>query len=136
MKTINSLSGGKTSSYMAAHYPADYEIFALVTLEDTNCTPKDLGLVKKVSDKIGRQFIATAEDDKTLVVMLELEQKIGREIKWVTGISFDALNKKRKALPNRMWRYCTTELKMRPIFDWWLQNISEKVPKNDPYTIF
>jgi hypothetical protein len=130
MKTINSLSGGKTSSYMAAHYPADYEIFALVTLEDTNCTPKDLGLVKKVSDKIGRQFIATAEDDKTLVVMLELEQKIGREIKWVTGISFDALNKKRKALPNRMWRYCTTELKMRPIFDWWLQNISEKVHMN------
>jgi hypothetical protein len=130
MKTINSLSGGKTSSYMAAHYPADYEIFALVTLEDTNCTPKDLGLVKKVSDKIGRQFIATAEDDKTLVVMLELEQKIGREITWVTGVSFDVLNKKRKALPNRMWRYCTTELKMRPIFDWWLQNISEKVQMN------
>lgn len=29
MKTVNSLSGGKTSSYIAVHYPADIEVFAL-----------------------------------------------------------------------------------------------------------
>jgi hypothetical protein len=30
MITVNSLSGGKTSSYLAKHYPADYNLFALV----------------------------------------------------------------------------------------------------------
>lgn len=34
MKTVNSLSGGKTSSYIAVHYPADYDIFALVKVKD------------------------------------------------------------------------------------------------------
>jgi len=29
-----------------------------------------------------------------------------------------------------MWRFCTTELKMRPIFDWWYKNINEKVEMN------
>lgn len=133
MKTINSLSGGKTSSYMAVHYPSDYEIFALVTIDDHKCTPKDAKLVQMVSDKLGKQFIATAEDDKTLVVMLELEQKIGREILWVSGNSFEQVNKKMTGgggLPNMMWRFCTTELKMRPIWDWWYLNIGEKVKMN------
>ena len=30
--TVNSLSGGKTSSYIAANYPADYNVFALVRM--------------------------------------------------------------------------------------------------------
>ena len=34
MKTVNSLSGGKTSSYIAIHYPADYNVFALVHSDD------------------------------------------------------------------------------------------------------
>ena len=33
MITINSLSGGKTSSYIAANYKADYDVFALVRIE-------------------------------------------------------------------------------------------------------
>ena len=53
MITINSISGGKTSAYMATHYPADYELFALVLIEDINCKPKDQSLIKVVSDKIG-----------------------------------------------------------------------------------
>ena len=53
MKTINSLSGGKTSSYLAVHYPADYNIFSLVRIEDKRCTQKDLKLVQLISDKIG-----------------------------------------------------------------------------------
>ncbi len=133
MKTINSLSGGKTSSYMAAHYESDYNIFALVTIEDINAMPKDKSLVKKVSDKIGKDFIATAEDDKTLIVILELEQYIGKEIVWVVGDTFEKVNRRitgGKGLPNQMWRYCTTELKMRPIFDWWFANINEKVEMN------
>jgi len=130
MKTINSLSGGKTSSYMAVHYPADYNLFSLVTIEDLKCTPSDKGLVKIVSDKLGKEFIATAEDDKTMIAMLKLEQIIGKEIKWVSGKTFEQVNKKAtggKGLPNQQWRFCTTEMKMRPIFDWWFNNIGEKV---------
>jgi hypothetical protein len=127
MKTVNSLSGGKTSSYMAVNYPADYEVFALVTIEDVNCRPKDEAFIKFVSDKIGKEFIATAESDLTLKAMIDLEQKIGKEIIWVTGKTFEGLNKSRKSLPNMQWRFCTTEMKMRPIWDWWFKNIGEKI---------
>lgn len=130
MYTINSLSGGKTSSYMAYHYPADYNIFALVTIEDYKCSPKDKKLIQLVSDKIGKEFIATAESDITLYAMVDLEQMIGKEIIWVTGNSFEQVNRKAtggKGLPNQQWRFCTTEMKMRPIFDWWFKNINEKV---------
>ena len=127
MKSINSISGGKTSSYMAVHYPADYDVFACVLIDDANCTPKDAGLVRVVSDKLGRDFIATAESDATLRVVLDLEQLTGRPVTWVSGISFDALTAKKKALPNKAWRFCTTEMKMRPIWDWWYKNIGEVV---------
>lgn len=111
---------------MAVNYPADYNLFALVTIDDPSCSPAEW-IVKKVSDKLGKEFIATAEDDKTLIAMFDLEQKLGKEINWVSGISFDKLNAKRKAVPNKMWRFCTTEMKMRPIWDWWYQNVNEKV---------
>ena len=127
MKTINSLSGGKTSSYMALNFTADYEIFSLVTIDDERCKPKDKGLVKFVSNKIDKEFIATAEDDLTLKVIIELEQLLGREIIWVSGKSFDSVIKKASIVPNSLMRFCTTEMKIRPIFDWWFKNIGEKV---------
>jgi hypothetical protein len=128
MKTINSLSGGKTSSYMSVHYPADYNIFALVRIEDKNCSPKDKSLINYVSDKIGMEFIATAEDDATLIAMRDLEQKIGKEIIWLSGKSFDYIvDKKGGRLPSALRRYCTTEMKIRPIFEWWQKNIGEIV---------
>ena len=133
MKIINSLSGGKTSSYMAIHYPADHNIFALVTIDDIKCKPLDSSIIKFVSDKLGKEFIATVEDDKTLKVIIDLEQLLGKEIIWVASNSFEKINKKQtggKGLPNQMWRFCTTELKMRPIFDWWFKNINEKVYMN------
>jgi len=128
MIKIHSLSGGKTSSYMAVHYPADYNIFALVNIEDINCKPKDKSLVKYVSDKIGKEFIATAEDDLTLYAMRDLEQLIGKEIIWVSGKSFDYIVKHNGGfLPSALRRFCTTEMKIRPIFDWWFQNLGQKV---------
>jgi len=69
MKTINSLSGGKTSSYLAAHYPADYNLFALVKIDDVKCAPKDKAFVKFISDKIGEEFIATASSAKVKVLL-------------------------------------------------------------------
>lgn len=127
MKTVNSLSGGKTSSYMAVHYPADYNVFALVTIDDIRCKPKDDGLVKYVSDKIGKEFIATAERDATLYAMRDLEQIIGREIVWVTGLSFDRIISKNNFLPSRLRRYCTSDMKLLPISQWWYDAIGEKV---------
>lgn len=130
MKTINSLSGGKTSSYLAKHYPAGYNLFSLVRIEDIKCKPKDDALIKFVSDKLGIDFIATAESDLTLYAVMDLEQLIGQEIIWVTGRTFEQVNKRAtggKGLPNMDWRFCTTEMKMRPIWDWWFKNINEKV---------
>jgi len=124
MKTVNSLSGGKTSSYIAMNYPADYNVFALVHSTDPLTAPKDKGLIKKVSDKIGFDFIGTLEADETLKVVLELEQRIGKAITWVAGKSFDQVIEE-KNIPNKMWRFCTTEMKMIPIFNWWYKEIGE-----------
>lgn len=129
-KIINSLSGGKTSSFMAAHFPADYNIFSLVRIDADYCRPKDESIVKYVSYKIGMDFTATAESDKTLYVMRDLEQMIGKEIIWVSGESFDEICRKRKALPNIVQRFCTSEMKMMPIGYWWLNNIFEKIQMN------
>lgn len=130
MKTVNSVSGGKTSSYLAVHYPADYNIFSLVRIEDTKCTPKDKKLAQIVSDKIGMEFIATAESDITLNSVLQLEQKLGKEIIWVTGITFDELIRQRKYLPNLMARFCTSFLKIEPIFNYCQKNIGDMVYMN------
>jgi diphthamide synthase (EF-2-diphthine--ammonia ligase) len=91
MKTVNSLSGGKTSSYIAEHYPADYNVFALVRTIDTNCMFPDAKLRQIVSDKLGTEFIGTLEEDAIIYTMLDLEQFIGEKIDWVTGVTFDEI---------------------------------------------
>jgi hypothetical protein len=72
MKTVNSVSGGKTSAYIAANYPADYNVFALVRTTDMNCLYPDKKLRQVVSDKIGTEFIGTLEDDVIIHKMLDL----------------------------------------------------------------
>ncbi len=125
MKTVNSLSGGKTSSYIAVNYPADIEIFALCCIENHNAgarIPKDMK--QKVNDKLQKycahwpEFKATSEDPKILKLMFDLEQKIGREIIWVRGKSWEQMMDERKMIPNIAARFCTTVLKMEPIFEW------------------
>lgn len=126
MKTCNSLSGGKTSSYIAANYPSDYNVFALVTTTDKNCIYKDKKIRQIVSDKIGKEFIGTLEDDIIIKTILELEQFIGSKINWVAGKPFDEVIKRpngKKYLPNVTQRFCTIEMKLQPIFEWWLNNI-------------
>jgi len=131
MKTINSLSGGQTSSYIAANYPADYNIFALVTVKDKGCLYPDKKVRQLVSDKIGREFIGTVEDDIIITTMLDLEQYLGKEIIWVAGMTFEELiDYKNNFLPNIMTRYCTTWLKLKPMFDWWQKNINEPINMN------
>lgn len=129
MKTMNSLSGGKTSSYLAVKYPADYNVFALVTTDDHKLKFKDEVTRKIVSDKIGGEFIGTLEEDTIVYTMLDLEQMIGREINWVTGWSFDRTitNSKGYFLPNVFNRFCTYRMKLVPIQNFWRENINEPI---------
>ena len=128
MKKVNSLSGGKTSSYIAANYPADYDVFSLVRIEDENCKFPDEKIRKEVEDRIQAPFIGTAEDDTIIYTMLDLEQFIGREITWVTGQTFDGIIKKHGGfLPNKIARYCTTDMKTMPIAEWRYKNIQGDV---------
>jgi len=41
MQSITSISGGKSSAWMALSYPTDLYIFACVLIEDAACAPKD-----------------------------------------------------------------------------------------------
>ena len=123
MKTVNSLSGGKTSSYIAANYPADYDVFALVRIE--GCKFPDEKIRLEVEDRIQAPFIGTAEDDTIIYTMLDLEQYIGRPITWVTGKTFDEVLSNAGTLPDSLRRYCTTEMKMQPMFEWWRLKINE-----------
>lgn len=135
MKKINSLSGGKTSSYLAMNYKADYNIFSLVCVDDYSCKPKDKKVIQRVNDKLNNygytekygDFIGTAENDKILNVMLELEQMLGSEIIWVRGDSFETVIKKHgNVVPNMARRFCTSDMKMRPIGEFVYHNIMDK----------
>lgn len=126
-KTITSVSGGTTSAYIAANYPSDYLLFALVRIEDENCRFKDESIRKLVEYKIQAPFIATAEDDMIIYTILDLEQYLGREINWVTGITYDQLIKKKKRLPGKLHRFCTTNLKVEPMFQWVRNNVGDVI---------
>lgn len=122
MKTVNSISGGKTSAYIAKHYPGDINIFSLVRIDDKKClfmNGKDEHTRKIISDRIGKEFIGTAEMDEIIYTILDLEQFIGKEIKIISGKSFEEIIKDRgDYLPNQMVRYCTSEMKIIPIFNY------------------
>lgn len=123
MKTVNSLSGGKTSSYLAVHYPADYNIFALVRTNDKKCLFPDAKIRQVVSDRIGREFIGTLEEDDIIYTMLDLEQFIGREITWLSDKTFDeVIENHGNYLPNVISRFCTVDMKVKPIAQWCYDN--------------
>ena len=123
MKTVNSLSGGKTSSYIAVHYPADYNIFALVRTNDKSCLFPDSKIRQIVSDKIGTEFIGTLEEDTIIYTMLDLEQFIGRQIIWLSESTFEGVIQKHgNYLPNLMSRFCTVDMKVKPIAQWCYEN--------------
>ena len=129
MQTVNSLSGGKSSSYIAINYPADYNVFSLVRTNDQNCIYPDKNIRQIVSDKIGKEFIGTLEMDKIILTMLDLEQMMGTKIDWVSGLTFEEVVDlpQNNILPSPIRRYCTEHLKMNPIFDWWKNEINEVV---------
>lgn len=129
MLTVNSLSGGKTSSYIAANYPADLDVFALCCIDDKNANAhyaqkyKDAKMIQRVNDKLQKhcsqwpEFVATSEDPQILWTMFDLEQMIGREITWVRGMGWEQMLSFKKAIPNMDKRFCTTIMKMQAIFE-------------------
>ena len=125
MKIVNTISGGKTSAYIAANYSADFNVFALVRTSDKKCMFPDAKIRQEVSDRLGTEFVGTLEDDTIIYTILDLEQYIGQKIEWVTGKTFDeVIDKGGGTLPDPMRRYCTTEMKMKPMFKWWQKNIN------------
>lgn len=126
MKTVNSISGGKTSGYIYANYEADMNIFALVCNDEPKTAHPDKKIMQLANDKLNKygnvhgEFIGTSENYVVLNTILELEQKYGREIVWVRGKSWEQLLKeKSNYLPNQQKRWCTHLMKVEPIF-WYL----------------
>ena len=123
MKKYTSISGGQTSAFLAANFPTEFNLFALVTTNDQNCIFPDPGIRKIVSDRIGKEFIGTLEDDLIIYTLLDLEQFIGSKIDWVAGDAFEDVIKKQAGwLPNKLHRYCTSEMKMQPMFKYCFEN--------------
>ncbi len=130
MKLINCLSGGKTSSYIAANYKADYNVFSLVRTDDKKCLFPDAKIRQIVSDKLGIEFIGTLEDDMIIYTMLDLEQYVGNKIDWVTGKTFENVLNSAGTLPDPLRRFCTTQMKLVPMFKWWQRNINKPAKFN------
>jgi len=124
MLSVNTVSGGKTSAYIAANYPADYNVFSLVRIEHKQSKFPDKKIRQEVEDRIQAPFIATAEDDIIIYTILDLEQYIGKKISWVTGETFDKVLDSAGTLPDPLRRYCTTQMKLEPIFNWWRKEIN------------
>jgi hypothetical protein len=134
MKSVTSVSGGKTSAYMAFHYPTDYYIFSVVLTDHAPSAPKDSGLLREAQARIPG-FIATHEADQTLANVLRLEQELGKPIQWVAAeYSLDRFVSQQTdlpnyrsggpMLPNKQLRFCTIQQKIMPIFwhlwrYWW-----------------
>jgi hypothetical protein len=137
MKSITSLSGGKSSAYMAIHWPTDYTLFSCVLTDDPALAPKDPGVLRECQRRIPG-FIGSTEVELTLLNLLKLEEMIGREITWVCAyegqsraswigdpadgwmprpLTFDQVIRHRGGLPDKTKRWCTDELKVRAI--WW-----------------
>lgn len=118
MITVNSISGGKTSAYMAIHFPAQVNIFACVCIDYPKAAPKDKTVLNYCLEKLNGNFIASAESIKTLRAVMEIEQIIGKNIVWVRGESFDTVIDKAGCLPTWARRFCTTEMKIIPMFEY------------------
>lgn len=130
MKTVTSLSGGMSSAMCEVVAPADYLVFALVRSENPKTLYPDAKVRQMVSDRIGKDFIGTMEDDIIINTMLDLEQYFGKYIKWVSGDTYESILKKRGGyLPNISTRYCTTYLKIDPIVKWWADKFNRQPVK-------
>lgn len=131
MKTVNSVSGGKTSAFIMAHFKADYNIFQLVRTDFRDCLwmkGRDEKTRQLISDRIGMEFVGTMEEDECIYTILDLEQHLGQEIKINTSYkTFEKMIEEHglRSLPSPLRRYCTEELKLQTAFEWWKNTTNE-----------
>lgn len=151
MITINSLSGGKTSSFMALHCNSDVNIFACVEIGLNDMFAQGIKPVQYTSKhtdnvwryfrkQLGESFFQSAEDDKTLEIIYLLESalekrthKVKNTNEWNINIvssknkNFDTITE--KYLPNARARICTQQLKVYPMHDWQMHNLPNEIVK-------
>ena len=129
MEKCTSISGGRTSAYVAVNYPSEHNWFALVTTEDESCAFTDPACVEYVQSKTNKEVVGTLEDDAIVYTIMDLEQYMGKTIDIVLGEPFEKVidEKGGTYLPNVMTRYCTTEMKIRPLFEQWKSTCSEPI---------
>jgi hypothetical protein len=120
IQKFNSVSGGKSSAYVYANYPAFINMFSLVLIESRRFVwmqGKDEKNRQRISDRLGFEFVGTAELDNIIYTILDLEQKFGIPITMVSGLTFEGLIRDRKGfLPSHSRRFCTSTFKVEPIF--------------------
>lgn len=136
MRSYTSVSGGKTSAYMAVHYPTDDYYFAPVLTNDENCIIQDKSLRQYCQDKV-KWFDwdsgGCREIDQTLYCLRELEQILGTEIQWISApftyddlilkrvgntiraFGYDNARPERPFLPTKQRRICTIAMKVYPM---------------------
>lgn len=153
MVTVNSVSCGKSSSFMALEFKADHNLFAVVeqdvykyTMGSRKAREAILGLdsAQKWLRLYNPGFWMSAEDDLTLVAAHQLSNEIGRltgqlyyghggiepifahiwgKTKYKT---YDDIVK--DFLPNSTKRLCTEVLKVEPIYNKIRKDISKVEP--------
>ncbi len=133
MTSATMVSGGRTSCYMAVHFPTDRYLFSPVLARDQNCRIEDDSLRKYCSKKVPSfnwDQYGSRELDLTLSNLRQLEQELGAEIEWVAApftyddlidqnmgpyaISFGQNSSASPILPNKKMRICTEALKVYP----------------------
>jgi hypothetical protein len=135
LETVTSVSGGKTSAYMAVHCQSDRYIFAPVLTDDPGTVIKDKGLRDYCKSKVpwlDWDSKGCCELDLTLTNLRELEQILGKEIEWiaapftfdqtiignidpVVAKCFSSRATKTMMLPSSRTRFCTQAHKIYPI---------------------
>lgn len=146
MITVNSLSSGMSSSFMGIHFPADHNVFACVEQEAYKRKQQHrfgrAGMQKEILDAYNwlrlfqPGFWASAEDDRSLVIMHKLTKELttyhsaqfgGVEVVFAHYYgddkhrNYDDIVK--YYLPNARKRICTQHLKVYPIYRYCIQRI-------------
>lgn len=159
--SVNSISGGRTSSFMALHFKADHNIFACVEQEHIQTTPEGRRMRDRNPYLLAAQnwlrrfnpgFWATAEDDRTIIALHRLthEMKTWEHDYYRGAIEvvfahnygksrYDTFDKiVADFLPNARKRICTEMLKVYPIYRYLKRNVisgHRDEPTKDPVEI-
>ena len=136
IESWTSVSGGKSSAYMALNFPTDRYIFSCVLTSDPECVIRDKSLRRYCKSKLpwfDWDNGGSREVDLTLSNLRRLEQMLGKEIEWVSALfTFDEViagtvnpaeakthgaraTPNSPMLPNSRMRFCTTTMKVLPV---------------------